>query len=305
MWLCRWREEPWVPNVRCQVCIFRPWWDEDDYHGNYSAFEQSVGCVKHWEAHLPRDLMPVFVCHHKQWRVSRGCGRRRGGEAGWGKEEVPCLQFSCGKLGGGIRVAVHCSQFPLLTLCSYPWFLLALKRLAWKWSRYQSSLSPRWGRAGSGPGFLLFMAFSLSFLFSHNALCLFLCTLYIPRPALWFNMHDKFYSYVHTHYLLDWAPPHPSLTRSTDREMPRRMNGSRVRRPPPSWLSLTLQLQRDPSSYTDTHLLLIIILRHHSLMSVSAPLYSAEHTDMAQFPLGCLLTQHTSHSTAVLHMDTH
>lgn len=152
--------------------------------------------------------MLVFVCHHKHPCVSQGYGRRRGSEAGWGKEEeVPCLQFCCGKLGGGIRVAVHCSQFPLLTLCSYPWFLLALKRLAWKWSRYQSSLSPRWGRAGSGLGFLLFMAFSLSFLFSHNALCLFLCTLYIPRPALWFNMHDKFYSYVHTHYLLDWTPP--------------------------------------------------------------------------------------------------
>lgn len=105
--------------------------------------------------------------------------------------------------------------------------------------------------------------------------------------------------------IICWTEHPPSLTRPTDREMPRYMNGRRVRRPPPSWLSLTLQLQRDPDSYTDAHLLLIIILCHHSLMSVSALLYSAEHTDMAQFPLGCLLTQHTSHSTAVLHMDTH
>lgn len=43
--------------------------------------------------------------------------------------------------------------------------------------------------------------------------------LYILRPALWFNMHDKFNSYVHTHYLLDSTPP--SQTCSTDREMPR------------------------------------------------------------------------------------
>lgn len=41
---------------------------------------------------------------------------------------------------------------------------------------------------------------------------------HILRPALWFNMHDKFNSCVHTHYLLDWTPP--SQTCSTDRQMP-------------------------------------------------------------------------------------
>lgn len=48
--------------------------------------------------------------------------------------------------------------------------------------------------------------FFLTSLFSCHVLCIVLCTLYIPRPALWFNMHDKFYSCVHTHYPWDWTP---------------------------------------------------------------------------------------------------
>lgn len=54
----------WVPNVRCQLCIFRPLWDRDDYHSNYSVFEHCASCAELWEARAPRDLMLVFVCHH-------------------------------------------------------------------------------------------------------------------------------------------------------------------------------------------------------------------------------------------------
>lgn len=39
---------------------------------------------------------------------------------------VQCLQFD---LVEGERVAVPCAQFPLLSLSSYPWLILALKRL--------------------------------------------------------------------------------------------------------------------------------------------------------------------------------
>lgn len=69
-------------NVRCQVCIFRPLWDGDDYHGNYSVYEHSIFHAELLVAHLPRDLMLVFVCHHKHDRVSWGYGKRRGCKAG-------------------------------------------------------------------------------------------------------------------------------------------------------------------------------------------------------------------------------
>lgn len=248
MWLCRLREEPWVPNVRCQVCIFRPLWDADDYHGNYSAFEQSVFCAEHWEAHLPRDLMLVFVCHHKHECVSQGYRRRNGRRGGVkAMKIVQCLQFSCDKL------ALPCFPIPLsfLSAFSYPWFLLALKRLGWKWSRYQSSLSPSWGRAGSCPGFPLFMVSSPLFCFpttfcaSFYALCIFWGQL------LWFNMHDKFYSYVHTHYPLDWTPPSQTLL-CWQGNATLWMASRRVGRPPPSFKSLTLWLESDPNTYTHT-----------------------------------------------------
>lgn len=114
-------------------------------------------------------------------------------------KRVPCLQFNPDKLGQGRRVAVPCGQFFLFSLSSYPRLLLALKRLGWKWSTYQSFLSPSWGMVGQGPGF--FFSLSLWFLslllFSYHVLGITLCTLYFLRPALWFNMHDKFYSCVH------------------------------------------------------------------------------------------------------------
>lgn len=54
-----------VANVRCQLGIFRPLRDGDDYHSNYSVFEHCASCAELWEAHAPRDPMLVFVCHHK------------------------------------------------------------------------------------------------------------------------------------------------------------------------------------------------------------------------------------------------
>lgn len=46
------------------------------------CLKQSVFCAQHWEAHLPRDLMLVFVCHHKHECVSQGYRGRQEGEAG-------------------------------------------------------------------------------------------------------------------------------------------------------------------------------------------------------------------------------
>lgn len=88
---------------------------------------------------------------------------------------VQCLQFD---LVEGERVAVPCAQFPLLSLSSYPWLILALKRLGWKWSRYQSSLSPSWGRAGWGPGFSLFMVSSPLFVFPPRSVHPFMHSVY-------------------------------------------------------------------------------------------------------------------------------
>lgn len=51
--------------------------------------------------------------------------------------------------------------------------------------------------------------------------------------------------------------------------------------------------------------MLIIILCSHSLMSLLLLMYSAEHTDTAQFPYGCLLTKRTQHNTVVLHTGNH
>lgn len=91
------RKEPWVPNVRCQVCIFRPLWDRDDYHCNYSAFEQSVFCAEHWEAHLPWDLMLVFVCLSATTNiklVGKIVGNKKNRESNKMRERVQSLQLN-------------------------------------------------------------------------------------------------------------------------------------------------------------------------------------------------------------------
>ena len=106
------REEPWVPNVRCQVCIFRPLWDGDDYRGNYSAFEQSVFCAEHWEAHLPVDLMLVFLSTTRNVSVLvRDTVKEETGK----QCEVKCNVCSLTEtnLDEGERVAVPCAHFPL------------------------------------------------------------------------------------------------------------------------------------------------------------------------------------------------
>lgn len=147
------REEPWVPNVGCQVCIFGggegagPSWDGGDYHANYSACEQFALCAHH--ARSTSALGPaVDVCFAATYFST--LVRDIGGD-GESNAEVPGLQFDSGKFGVGLwgggcgwevegcgegvgrggSVAVHRtrSQFPLLSLCSYPWLLSALKRL--------------------------------------------------------------------------------------------------------------------------------------------------------------------------------
>lgn len=142
------REEPWVPNVGCQVCIFvrgcgkgGSWgggasWDGDDYHANYSTFEQFALCAHH--SRSTSALGPaVDVCFAATYfsTLVRDIGGDEESNA-----EVPALHFDSGKFGVGLEaaavgwggsVAVHRtrSQFPLLSLCSYPWLLSALKRL--------------------------------------------------------------------------------------------------------------------------------------------------------------------------------
>lgn len=81
--------------------------------------------------------------------------------------------------------------------------------------------------------------FFLTSLFSCHVLCIVLCTLYIPRPALWFNMHDKFYSCVHTHYPWDWTPAFSSTQRWRGNAM-LWLGSKPVRR------SLNLGLESDP-----------------------------------------------------------
>lgn len=134
------REEPWVPNVGCQVWIFGgPRGDGDDYHANYSAFEQFALCAHH--SRSTSALGPaVDVCFAATYFSTLVRDIGGDGESN-ASEEVPALQFDSGKFGVGLgewsglgwggSVAVHRtrSQFPLLSLCSYPWLLSALKRL--------------------------------------------------------------------------------------------------------------------------------------------------------------------------------
>lgn len=116
-----------------------PSWDGGDYHANYSACEQFALCAHH--SRSTSALGPtVDVCFAATYFST--LVRDIGGD-GESNAEVPGLQFDSGKFGVGLwgeagggvgrggSVAVHRtrSQFPLLSLCSYPWLLSALKRL--------------------------------------------------------------------------------------------------------------------------------------------------------------------------------
>lgn len=92
-------------------------------------------------------------------------------------KRVQCLQFNWDKLGWGRKSCstLYLIPSPHLPFLSYPWHLLTLKRLGWKWSTYQSSLSPSWEKAWT---FSLFMVSTPPFVFpprsSHlYALCIF------------------------------------------------------------------------------------------------------------------------------------
>lgn len=99
------REEPWVPNVGCQVCIFGRGvasWDGGDYHANYSAFEQFALCAHH--SRSTSALGPtVDVCFAATYfsTLVRDIGGDEESNA-----EVPALHFHSGKFGVGLEAAV-------------------------------------------------------------------------------------------------------------------------------------------------------------------------------------------------------
>lgn len=241
---------PLVANVRCQVCVSRPLWDGDDYHGNYSAFEQSLFCAQHWEAHLSWEL--VFVCRHA-W--AQGTRRHRGTRR---RKRVQGLQLSWDKAGGG--------RTGCCTFCFQPRLVL-LHRLGLEVEHVSVIFIFQLGESWLGPRPSSLYGFFSSFCFPHHVLCILLCALFIPKPGLWFNIHDKFYSYVHIHYPLDYTPRLFPDSCSTAWEIPS------YSWPPSSRKSLTLWLRNDPPSplhLLQTHRKLIIIpFCRLSLMSLA------------------------------------
>lgn len=164
----------------------------------------AFSCAEHWDAHLPRDLMLVFVCRHKHECVSQ---RYRASRARRGKvmerECDVCISTEMHSRKSLLHLAPNSPFLSLSVLSLAP---LSSKEIGLEVEQisviFISQLGEGWLRRGAFP---LFMVSSpLFFCCFPTTICAsFLCTLYILRPALWFNMHDKFYSCVPTHYPLD------------------------------------------------------------------------------------------------------
>lgn len=166
------------------------------------------------------------------------------------------LQFSRGNTGE-VRSCCTLLYIPF----SSPWLLVALKRLGWKWSRYQSSLSPCWGRVVSSLGFRLFAPPFHPFVFP------------VVAPVPWLLMHFPFRGWPCALIcMMNFTPTfiicraeHPSLKLAPPAGKCHTVDGSRARRPPPSMAVINpATAERAPNSYMVTHLMLIIILSHQS-----------------------------------------
>lgn len=229
---------------------------------------------------------------------------------------VRCLQFNRDKLGRGRKSCCTLGSMPSpfsLLLSLVP---LSIKEIGLKVEQISVIFISQLGEGWLGPGHSSFYGFFPSFCFpttfraSFYALCIFwgqLCGLicminFIPMfiPIIRWTEHPL---------------PDSALLTGKCQAMDGQQESEKA-----SPISVVINpvtgewpQHLHPRRHTDTHkhthtrarLLLIIILCRCSLMSLSVLMYSAEHTDMAQFPYGCLLTQHTSHNTLVLHTDTH
>lgn len=197
-----------VPNVRCQLCIFRPLWDTADYSSHYSGLERCASsCAELWEARVPRDLMLVSVCRHNHVNGDIETALPDGEKS---VKKLLFVQLGCGNAGGGEELLSIAFYSRLLSLAPR-----SIKEIGLNWSRYQSSRSPCWGKAGSGRGFLLSMPPFHPFVFRVGA-SVTSYALSLPRLAVRFHMRDGFHSSVH--YLSAWSSL--SQTCSSCREMP-------------------------------------------------------------------------------------
>lgn len=152
-----------VSNVRCQLCIFRPLWDGADYPSHYSGFERCASsCAELWEAHVPRDLMLVFVCRHNHVNGDIETALPDGEKS---VKKLLFVQLDYGNAGGGEELLCIASYSRLLSLAHR-----SIKEIGLNWSRYQSSLSPCRGKVGSGLGFLFSLCLLSILLFSASGL---------------------------------------------------------------------------------------------------------------------------------------
>lgn len=112
-------------------------WDGDDYHANYSAFEQFALCAHHLQSTSALGpAVDVCFCHHILQHLSQGYRRRRGKQRRSAGSALRLWKI-WGGVGGGwggpgeeaLLYIVHALNSLSFSLCSYPWLLSALKRL--------------------------------------------------------------------------------------------------------------------------------------------------------------------------------
>ena len=186
--------------------------------------------AEHWEAHLPRDLMLVFACLSATTNISvlvRDLEENKKMRQGKMMKRVRFLHFNWDKLGSGRKSSCsfpHCFLAPILGSFQHKDIGLEIEQIS---VIFISQLGENW----LGPGLSSLYGFPSLLLFSYHVLCILLGTIW---PVLCFNMHDKFYSCVHTHYPLHWAPPSPTVL-CWQGNATLWMANRRIRWPPPYW----------------------------------------------------------------------